>query len=191
MNDVVLYRVDMEKSLFTVHPFATGLGATLSHGLRIAVRDFTGEIRFVPGTLEKASIKMKIKADSLSVMEDMKDSDRREIENTMKTQVFRSAAHPFIEFRSSSVKPYQTMENHYRLEIFGELTVNGILCLQSFETIVVMGTDTLRVNGHIQVKQSDYKIAPITAGAGLIKVHDQVKLHFYLVAQRDVNGADA
>lgn len=190
MNDVVLYRVDTQKSLFTVHPFATGLGAALSHGLRIAVRDFTGEIRFVPGALEKANIRMKIKTDSLSVMDDMKESDRREIETMMKAQVFRSTEHPFIEFRSSSIKPHKTMENHYRLEVAGDLTLNGILCPQSFEATVVLGTDSIRANGQFQVKQSDYRIPLITAGAGLIKVHDQVKLHFYMVAQKDETGAN-
>lgn len=191
MNDIVLYRVDKQKSLFTVHPFATGMAAVLSHGLSIAIRDFTGEIRFIPGTLEKASIRMKIGADSLGVTDEMKESDRREIETTMKSQILKTAQHPFIEFKSSSIRPHKTMENHYRLEVSGDLTLNGILCPQSLETTVVIGSQTVRANGQFQVKQSDYKIPLITAAGGLIKVHDQVKLHFYLVAQRDESGGSA
>lgn len=188
MDEVVLYRVDTQKSLFTVHPFATGLAKTLSHGLNIAIRDFTGEIRFVPGTLQKAGINLQIKADSLSVTDDMKDTDRYEIERVMKDEVLRAAQHPIIEFKSSSIRPHQTMEKHYRLEVTGELSLSGHRTSHSFETTIVMGTDSLRANGQFQVKQSDYKIPPISAAAGLIKVHDQVKLHFYLVAQKEAEN---
>lgn len=191
MEETALYRIDTQKSLFTVHPFATGLAATLSHGLSIAIRDFTGEIRFVPGTLQHAHIKMKIRADSLRVTDEMKESDRREVDRATKGEVLHAAEHPIIEFNSSSVKPYKTMENHYRLEVTGDLTLNGVRGSHSLEAIVVVGADTLRANGRFEVLQSDYKIQPISAGGGLIKVHDLVKLHFYIVAHRAATESHA
>jgi polyisoprenoid-binding protein YceI len=191
MEETVLYRIDTQKSLFTVHPFATGLAATLSHGLNIAIRDFTGEIRFVPGTLQQARIRIKVKTDSLRVTDDMKESDRREIERAMKEEVLRTAEHPVIEFKSSSIKAYKTMESHYRLEVSGDLTLNGVLRSQPLEAIVVVGEDTLRANGKFEALQSDYKIKPISAAGGLIKVHDLVKFHFYIVAQRAASESQA
>ena len=185
MNDSVLYRIDTRKSLFTVHPFATGVAGALSHGLNITIREFTGELRFVPGTLQNASIRMKINADSLHVTDEMKESDRAEVERVMKADVLRTAEHPMIEFRSSSVKPRKTMENHYRLEIAGDLTLRGSACPQSFEAVVVVGSDTLRANGQFEARQSDYGIQPVSAAGGLIKVRDLVKFHFYIVAQKE------
>lgn len=185
MDDLVLYRIDRQKSLFTVHPFATGLAGTLSHGLNIAIRDFTGELRFQPGTLQNASIRMKIKADSLSVTDEMKEHERHEVERAMREEVLRVSEHPLIEFKSSSVTALKTMQNHYRLKVAGDLTLNGSLRSQAFDATLVVGTDTLRANGQFEARQSDYGIRPISAGGGVIKVRDEVKLHFYIVAQKE------
>jgi polyisoprenoid-binding protein YceI len=184
MSTIVHYQIDTQKSLFTVHPFATGVAATLSHGLTIAVRDFTGDLQFVPGTLQEAAIQMKIKADSLTVTDEMKESDRREVERTMKNQILRTPEHPEIRFRSSSIRVNKTTENHYKLEITGDLTLNGTVRSHSFDALVVMASDSLRAHGQLEARQSDYGIPLITAGGGLIKVRDEVKFHFYVVAQK-------
>jgi polyisoprenoid-binding protein YceI len=185
MSDIVRYRIDTRKSLFTVHPFATGVAAALSHGLTVAIRDFTGELRFAPETLSNASIEMKIKADSLTVTDELKESDRREVERTMKEQVLRSSEHPVIEFKSSSVKSDKTTENHYRLDVGGYLTLNGQVRSHSFEAQVVFASDSLRAHGQFEARQSDYGIPLISAAGGLIKVRDEMKLHFYIVAQKE------
>jgi polyisoprenoid-binding protein YceI len=185
MSSLVRYRIDTKKSLFTVHPFATGVAAALSHGLNIAIRDFAGELKFIPGTLQDASIHMKIKADSLSVNDDMKESDRREVERTMREQVLRASEHPEIEFKSATIKANMTTENHYRLDVTGYLNLNGTVRAHSFDAQVVFGTDSLRANGQFSAKQSDYEIPLISAAGGMIKVRDEVKFHFYIVALKE------
>lgn len=185
MSSLVRYRIDTRKSLFTIHPFATGAAAILSHGLNIAIRDFTGELQFVPGSLQNASIHMKIKADSLSVSDDIKESDRREIERTMKEQILRSSEHPEIVFKSTTIHPNMTTENHYRLDVAGQLSLNGVVRSHSFDAQVVFASDSLRANGQFVTKQSDYYIPLISAAGGMIKVKDEVKLHFYIVAAKE------
>lgn len=185
MSSLVRYGIDTRKSLFTVHPFATGVAAALSHGLTIAIRDFTGELQFIPGTLQDASIHMKIKADSLSVNDDMKESDRREVERTMREQVLRTSEHPEIEFKSAAIKVNMTADNHYRLNINGYLNLNGTVRAHSFEAQAVFGSDSLRANGQFVAKQSDYAIPLISAAGGMIKVRDEVKFHFYIVALKE------
>lgn len=188
MREIALYQIDTNKSLFTIHPFATGLAAALSHGLNISVRDFSGELKFVPGTLQDAGIRMKIKSDSLGVTDEMKESDRREIERAMKEQVLAVSQHPMIEFRSSSIKPHKTAENHYRLEVTGDLTLRGQVRSQTFEAIVVVGSDSLRAHGQFEIRQTSYGIEPVSALGGMIKVRDEIKLHFYIVAQKQSQG---
>ena len=185
MSSLVRYRIDTQKSLFTVHPFATGVAAALSHGLTIAIRDFTGELQFIPGSLQDASIHMKIKADSLSVNDDMKQSDRREVERAMKEQVLRTSQHPEIEFKSNSVKSSKTADNHYQMTVAGYLTLNGHVRAHSFDARVVLGSDSLRANGEFEAKQSDFGIPLISAAGGLIKVRDAMKFHFYIVALKE------
>lgn len=185
MSSLVRYRIDTKKSLFTIHPFATGAAAILSHGLSIAVRDFTGELQFVPGTLQDASIHMKIKADSLNVNDDIKESDRREIERTMKEQILRSSEHPEIVFKSTAIHSKMTAENHYRVEVAGHLSLNGVVRSHSFDAQVILGAESVRANGQFVAKQSDFDIPLISAAGGMIKLKDEVKLHFYIVAAKE------
>jgi polyisoprenoid-binding protein YceI len=184
MGAAVSYRIDTQKSLFTVHPFATGLAATLSHGLTIAIRDFTGVIRFVPETLEQASLQMRIRSGSLTVTDSMKDDDRREVERTMKQHVLRTVDYPEIAFDSTSVVSTKLGGALRRVDVTGDLTLTGRTQAHSFSAQVVLGGDTLRANGDFKALQSDYGIPLISAGAGLIKLHDEIKLHFYIVAEK-------
>ena len=75
----VCYVVDTRASQFTVQAFASGLAAAVAHSPKIAIREWSGEARFTPGSLGDASIKVRIKAASLEVLDEMRDSDRREL----------------------------------------------------------------------------------------------------------------
>jgi len=182
MGAAVQYRIDTRKSLFTVHPFATGLAATLTHGLSIAVRDFTGFIRFVPDTMDQASLQMRIRSGSLAVTDSMKDGDRREVERVMRQQVLRTVDYPEILFDSTSVVATSLGGSLHRIDVTGDLSLNGVTKPHSFSAQAVVRGDSLRANGDFKVLQSDYHIPPISAGAGLIKLHDELKLHFHIVA---------
>lgn len=184
MNAAAQYRIDTQKSLFTVHPFATGLAATLSHGLTIAIRDFGGVIRFVPDTLEQASLQMRIKAASLTLTDSVKPDDKREVERVMSQQVLRSEEYPEIVFDSTSISTVGLGGGLYKADVKGNLTLTGRKQMHSFSAQVVLRSDTLRVNGDFRILQSDYGIPLITAGAGLIKLHDELKFHFYIVADK-------
>ena len=54
---VVRYRLIPEQSTFTVQAFAQGLLSAFGHDPVIGIRDFNGEVQFVPGTFEAASLK--------------------------------------------------------------------------------------------------------------------------------------
>lgn len=184
MDTVVRYGIDTQKSLLTVHAFATGLGAALSHGLTIAVRDFTGSLGFVPDTLKQAYLRMKIKADSLAVNDQVKEDDRREIERVMKQQVLRTSEYPEVVFESTYVSMTTLAGHLHRADITGKLSLNGVTREHSFTSQVVVRPDVLRANGEFKVKQTDFGIPLITAGGGLIKLHDDLKFHFYIVAEK-------
>lgn len=184
MGAAVQYKIDTQKSLFTIHPFATGLAATLSHGLSIAVRDFTGMIRFVPDTMEQASLQIRIRSGSLAVTDSMKEADRQEVERTMKQQVLKVVDYPEILFESTSVLPTRLGGSLHRIDVDGKLSLHGVTKPHSFSAQVVVRGDSLRANGDFKVLQSEYQIPSITAGAGLIKLHDELKLHFYIVAEQ-------
>ncbi len=59
-TEVVRYRLVPEESTFTVQAFAEGLFSAFGHDPVIVIRDFKGEVQFVPGTFEAAALKMTI-----------------------------------------------------------------------------------------------------------------------------------
>ena len=82
------YAIDAGNSRFTVRAFASGMFAALGHSPILLVREFSGEAKFTPGTLDEAELHIQVKAGSLAVADRISDKDRREIEQTMKA-IFR------------------------------------------------------------------------------------------------------
>src|SRR5215813_528891 len=95
---VAHYRFDPAASTFTVRAFAEGLLSAFGHDPVIGVKDFQGEASFVPGTFENASLKLTVNANSLTVINDVKEKDRNEIERTMLNEVLETGKHPEIVF---------------------------------------------------------------------------------------------
>ncbi|MFZ0739555.1 MAG: hypothetical protein WBL70_12940, partial [Candidatus Acidiferrales bacterium] len=101
METLPHYRIDAGMSRFTVRAFATGLFSSLGHNPTFAIRGYTGEAAFVPGSLEQASVRISVQADSLGVTDDISQKDRTEIESGMKQDVLETSSYPEIVFESS------------------------------------------------------------------------------------------
>lgn len=100
---VAHYRFDPAASTFTVQAFAEGLLSAFGHDPVIGVKDFQGEAAFSPGTFENASVNLTVNAKSLTVINDLKEKDRSEIERTMHAEVLETAKYPEIVFQSKNV----------------------------------------------------------------------------------------
>src|SRR5215831_16337703 len=98
MDKVVRYGIDPKKSLFTVHAFADGLASTLGHSPTIAIRDYSGQVRFNAETLSDIHLQMTVRSPSLAVMDEMREDDRRELERIMQEDVLQSIRYPDIMF---------------------------------------------------------------------------------------------
>lgn len=184
--EVAHYRLDAGQSQFTVQAFAEGLLSSFGHNPVIAIRDFEGEVEFVPGTLEGARVRLTIKAHSLAVTDDVKEKDRLEIERMMRDDVLEVSNYPEIVFESTSVTASRIREGRYRARVIGILTLHGVtqpnLWIQSE---VIFGDDnTLRAQGDFSLKQIDYRIKPVSAMGGTLKVKNELKFKFDIVASK-------
>src|ERR1044071_7252514 len=101
--EVARYRLDAARSRFTVQAFAEGLLSSFGHNPVIAIRDFGGEVDFVPGTLEGGRVRLNIKADSLVTVDEAKASDRPEIDRQMREDALEVSRYPEVVFESTSV----------------------------------------------------------------------------------------
>ncbi|HKY06556.1 MAG TPA: YceI family protein [Blastocatellia bacterium] len=176
------YSLDASQSRFIVRAFVGGLLSGFGHDHTIAIRDFTGEIELTQGSLEPASLQMTIKADSLAVIDKVKEKDRREIENTMRTEVLETAKYPEIVFRSTRVDALKTGEGTYSAKIWGELNLHGVTRAGLITAQLQFSGNTIRARGEFPLKQTDYNIKQVSVAAGTIKVKDELKFSFDMVA---------
>ena len=183
-TSAAIYRVEARRSRFIVKAFATGMLSAFGHSPTIAIRDFTGEVRFSPDHLEEASLRLQIKADSLEVTDEVSDKDRREIERQMREDVLETARYPEIVFESTKVSAEKVMGSQYRTRITGNLSLHGVTRECVIDAQVIAGEDTLRANGEFPLRQSDFNIKPVSAVGGTIKLKDELKFSFDIVAHR-------
>jgi polyisoprenoid-binding protein YceI len=180
----VCYEVDARLSRFQVRAYASGMLSAFGHNPVIAIRDFTGEVRFQPDSLEEASLRLKFAAASLTVTNDISEKDRREIEHAMQEQVIESQRYPEIVFESSAVTASLTGPAQYRVKIDGNLTLRGVTRSQQIPAFVKVTADTFRANGEFTIKQTDYGIKPVSVAGGTLKLKDELKFTFDIVANR-------
>jgi polyisoprenoid-binding protein YceI len=123
------------------------------------------------------SVELTVDARQMKVADkDVSDKDRAEIQETMLgPKVLDTGRFPDIHFRSTSVAP--AGDGHWKVR--GDLTLHGQTRPVSFE---VRGQ-----NGHYlgaaQLKQRDFGIEPINVGGGTIKVKDELRVEFDIVAK--------
>jgi polyisoprenoid-binding protein YceI len=182
----VRYKVDASQSKFTVQAFASGLLAGFGHNPTIAIRDFSGEAQFVPDSFADATLRLVMKTDSLALMDEVKEKDRQEIERTMLNDILEARRYPETVFQSTNITLTKILEGRYKARIIGDLTLHGVtrngLWIQAK---ITLNGDDLQAQGEFTLKQTDYQIKPVSFAAGALKLKDELKFVFELVAHRE------
>ena len=135
------YITDAAASRFQIKGFVAGVLSALGHNPTIAIRDFAGEVRFQPGTLEAASLELRLKASSFEVTNQIRDKDKREIEENMHRDVLETDQFPEIVFRSSAASAVKTGEGQFRIDLNGGLTLHGVTRPQPIQTYVTVSEE--------------------------------------------------
>jgi len=181
-SDGARYRIDAGQSRFTVRAYAGGFLSAFAHDHNIAIRYFSGDADFTYGTVEPASLRLVIKADSLAITDKVSASDRQKIEGTMRDEVLEVAKFPDIVFKSTGVTASKTGEGNFQAKISGELTLHGVTRPLTIASQLEFGDKTLRARGAFSIKQSSFDIKPVSVAGGTIKVKDELKFSFDIVA---------
>lgn len=178
------YTVDGRSSRFTVRAFATGMLAAMGHNPTIGVRDLKGEVDFNPEQLRAGSFRLAIQASSLSVQDDISDKDRREIERIMNQDVLETAKFPEITYSSSAISIAKIGDMLYSATLNGDLTLHGVTRGQTIVARVAALGSMLRASGEFTLSQTDYGIKLVSVAGGAIKLKDEIKFSFEIVARR-------
>lgn len=117
--------------------------AVVAHNPNFAVSDFSGEARFASDSLTQATIRMRIKASSLLLLDEVSEYDEREIQRVTMDEVLKVKSFPEIVFESPQVTAVKINDNLYRTTIVGNLTLHGVTRPHSFHAQLVVGEDSL------------------------------------------------
>jgi polyisoprenoid-binding protein YceI len=178
------YTIDPRGSRLTIRAFATGVLSAMGHNPVIAARDISGEIRFARGTLDAAEVRIRIPTAGLAAQNDMSDTDRRDMERTMRDDVLATATYPEVVFEGSRARIEQEADGRLRVDLDGDLTVRGVTRPQRVSGQAFLTGDMLRAQGEFRIRQTDFGIRPVSVAAGALKVKDEITCTFDLVARK-------
>ena len=183
--ETVRYVVDERASQFVVQAFAGGLISVVAHSPKIAIRDWKCHASFSLGNLAAAVLRAEVQLNSLEVTDELRESEKRELHRVMHQEVLESAKFPELTFISRKVNPTLLKDNLYHVDITGRLNLHGVTNEVDLSTQVAFGDNTLRATGHFTLLQSDYGIKIASIAGGTLKLQDELKFSFYVVARKE------
>jgi polyisoprenoid-binding protein YceI len=181
---VAHFVIDTRASRFTVQAFAAGLLSAMGHNPTIAIAKFTGEADFDTETAEGSGFRLTVQAASLSVQDDISDKDRREMERVMKEDVLEVTRYPEIRYEASAIACSRLDHALYSATLNGQLSLHGVTRVQTITARIAVLGEMLRASGNCTLRQSDYQIKLVSVAAGALKVKDELKFSFEMIARR-------
>ena len=172
----VHYVMDTRLSQFTVQAFASGMISVVAHSPKIAIRDWTGEVRFDPDSLNDASLVVRGKTASFEVTDQLRDDDRRQLHRVMNQEVLEVTEFPDFVFESNAVTAEKQKQDLYRVNVMGKLTLHGVTNGHSFFAQVAFGADSFRAYGDFTLSQTDYAIKVASIAGGTLKLQDELEV---------------
>jgi polyisoprenoid-binding protein YceI len=176
------YRFDPSRCRFTVRAFATGVLSFFGHSPAFTVRDFDGTVRFEGGRVSGMRLRLVVRADSLELAGDAREADRQEIEGTMRRDVLETAAFPDVTYEAGDVATEAVSPGRYRVRMGGQLSLHGVRRAHPTDAELTVFDDGLRLGGQSPLRLSDYRIRPVSALGGTIKLKDELKVAYDLAA---------
>jgi polyisoprenoid-binding protein YceI len=182
----VRYLIDARGSSFTVRAFSEGFLSAFGHSPVIAIRDFGGEAQVIPGDagLQDASLRLRIRADSLEVTNDVSDKDRNEIQRKMHEEVLETDRYPEIFYECERASASGNPDGRYWVALNGELTLHGVTRPFPVSARVTVNGDLLRGTGEFSLLLSDFNIERPSVAGGAVRIKDEIKGTFDIVARK-------
>lgn len=177
--------IDATQSNVVVQVLAAGILSAFAHSPRIAALDVRGSVDLTTmgGTLTGSTLSLRIRSDSLEVTDDYSEKDREEIRRRMRQEVLETDQYPEIVYECSRLTA-SGAGDRYWVVLKGDLTLCGITRATPITAKVSISGDNLRASGEFTLRQSDFGVVPVTAVAGTIRVKDELKCTFDVLARR-------
>ena len=151
----------------------------------VGVKKFSGKIIYSPKDETKVSITFEAETRSFeNIDSEMGDFERKGFQDILHAKVLESDKYPKITFKSLSVSEVKSNGDQRSFTLSGDLTLHGTTKRVTFPVNATIDKDVLRASGEAKLKQSDYGMVPYQGGLGTIKIADELKITFVIVAKQ-------
>jgi polyisoprenoid-binding protein YceI len=166
--------IDAERSTLTVFVDKSGLLSAFADDHIISAPIASGSISFEA----PLAVEVRVRSANLKVLDPKLPAEKRaEVQARMLgPEVLDSGKFPDITFASTAVESVGAD----RWMVAGRLTIHGETRPTTFSVVRQDG----RFRGTVALKQRDFKIEPISILGGTVRVKDELKVEFDVVARR-------
>ena len=179
------YQLDSSQSKFMVRAFSGGLLWFKGHDHFIRARDFSGTAELTSGSINPASLQIRVRADSLEETREVFTPQQKQIINKeLREIVLEPDKYPEIVFRSTGVTGKSMGSNQYEVTIKGDLTLHGVTRKISIPAVVTVSGNDLRAQGEFSIDRGDFDVKATSAFHGMVRVRDKLKFTFDIVGHR-------
>lgn len=150
---------------------------------KVLAKSFNGKI-VLPKDETKLTVELEADPKQLTNVDAaMGDFERKEFHNVLRNQILEADKFPSIKFVSVSVSDVQRDGDKRSFTLTGDLTVHGTTKRVSFPVTATINDKELRASGEEKLKLTDFGLKPFEKGMGLIKIADELKVSFNVVAK--------
>jgi polyisoprenoid-binding protein YceI len=177
-----MYALDAAQSQIVVTLVQEGMIGKRYPTHRVVAKRFTGRIE-LPKDETRMSVTVTTEAKSLTNADDaMSEFERKGFHDVLHNTVLEVEKFPTITFTSVSVTDVKSSGDQRTFTLAGDLVLHGVTRRVSFPVQATIGGDRIRATGEAKLKQSDYQMKPFERGMGFIKIGDETKVSFTVVA---------
>jgi polyisoprenoid-binding protein YceI len=179
-----IYTIDLSQSRVTATLTQEGFIARRYPTHRVEVKNFTGKIEVSERDETRIAVDVEAETKSLTNADEaMTEFERGEFHNVLNNSVLESDKFPIIKFVSVSVSDARKSGETRSFTLNGDLTMRDATKRVSFPVTVTISKDQLRATGDAEFKQTDFGIKPYSGKLGMIRIGDEVKINFAIVAK--------
>jgi polyisoprenoid-binding protein YceI len=181
-----LFVVEPAGSSVTLRVGKSGVFAFAGHDHEIVATVSDGEIALDRIDPSRSRISIRFDATTMKVTGKGEPSgDVPEVQRVMLSdRVLDVQRYPVISFTSRAISVSKQSGERMTLQVAGDLTLHGVTRRLTVPVNVQLMTGRLRADGKAVVRQTEFDIRPVTAGAGTVRVKNEIDVSFSVAASR-------
>jgi polyisoprenoid-binding protein YceI len=179
------FHVDAAASIVVMRVGRAGVFAFAGHDHEVIAPAVQGTVVLDRANVSGSRVALQFDAAAMKVTgRGEPAADVPEVQRVMLSdRVLDVQRYPTIAFMSRRISLVEESSGRLSVRIEGELTLRGRTRPLTMPVEVRVSADRLTASGTATVRQTDYGIRPVTAGAGTVRVKDEVEVGFTIVAR--------